>query len=482
MTQFASSSLAPTFKQISDFYGESETQGAQFSANIQKAISDGYNPTLISQILQAGPAQESQLLQGLVNAQGTGLNNLITGAMSAMSKEGAAAVEQARLTQEAVSSKSSAMAAQLGSALAISQALTLKGAQAQVDALIASLGGGSLANVGAIAKQYGIALPTALQSQITAVEQYAAELTKPLPAALTQTVPQTTSAAGQHGAAVVTALANAHPGVTGAAGALATSIAPVLSSSAPASGAAGTAHVTAFTGAIAIGNGAASTAGKALAKSASDSAAQNDSKPAGRALVDGVIAGVGLEQDTLNAAVLKAVKSAIDYAGPLAGGQSVGEDIDNGIAAGINAGSGGINAAAIAVAKNALAAATGPQGINSGSPSRLFADEVGLPIAQGIAAGMLAGAPLVASAATVLARFALGATRAWAPLGVSVDSALGQLGTSANTIDARTSLSISVAGNADRATVALMEQTATQVLTTHVNTLTELFKARAPGR
>jgi len=52
-------------------------------------------------------------------------------------------------------------------------------------------------------------------------------------------------------------------------------------------------------------------AGSESAKAGSDAAAKNDSKPAGKALVDGIIAGVGIEQSMLNSTVLNAVKTAI---------------------------------------------------------------------------------------------------------------------------------------------------------------------------
>ena len=84
VTQFATGQLPATAANIAQFYSESELQGAQFSQNIQTAIKAGYSPALIESILQAGPAQASALLQGLVNAQGTGLQNLINQATGVM--------------------------------------------------------------------------------------------------------------------------------------------------------------------------------------------------------------------------------------------------------------------------------------------------------------------------------------------------------------------------------------------------------------
>lgn len=167
VTQFSSTTLPPTAAAISQFYSESELQGAAFSQNIQAAIKAGYSPTLISSIVQAGPAQASQLLQGLVNAQGTGLQALISQATAAMSKEGAEAVEEARLTEVAVTAHSSTVAAALPTALAISQALTATNAAAQVQAVASSLSGG-LPQLLQIAAEYGIALPNGLAAQVNA--------------------------------------------------------------------------------------------------------------------------------------------------------------------------------------------------------------------------------------------------------------------------------------------------------------------------
>ena len=178
ITNFASATLPPTGKAIAAFYTQQEQEGSTFASNVQKAIAAGYNPQLISQILQAGPAQAGQFLQGLVNAQGSGLNKLVQQANSAIASEGTQAVEEARITQEAVSSKSSGMVSDLSQALAISQALTTANTSKSIDAVIAEYGGG-LPAVERIAKEYGIALPTALQSQLDATAQAAqAQVTK----------------------------------------------------------------------------------------------------------------------------------------------------------------------------------------------------------------------------------------------------------------------------------------------------------------
>ena len=83
--------------------------------------------------------------------------------------------------------------------------------------------------------------------------------------------------------------------------------------------------------------------------------------------------------------VKAAFKTFIDSAG------QIGLDIVAGIAKGISSGAGQIADAAKSAASNAFNAAKALLGISS--PSKLFADSIGMPISQGIAAGIAKGAP-----------------------------------------------------------------------------------------
>jgi len=86
---------------------------------------------------------------------------------------------------------------------------------------------------------------------------------------------------------------------------------------------------------------------------------------------------------------IDAVKAA--FKGFIDSAASIGSDIVDGIARGISSGAGKIADAAKDAANNAFNAAKALLGISS--PSKLFADSVGLPISQGIAAGIAKGAP-----------------------------------------------------------------------------------------
>lgn len=105
------------------------------------------------------------------------------------------------------------------------------------------------------------------------------------------------------------------------------------------------------------------------------------------------------------------IKTFITEIGPdfIAAAKSVGEDIVQGIADGISAGAAWVADAAKDAAQAALDAAKGLLGISS--PSRAFAEQVGLPSAQGIAMGLGAGVPVVAAAGAGAAGAALAGGR-----------------------------------------------------------------------
>lgn len=105
------------------------------------------------------------------------------------------------------------------------------------------------------------------------------------------------------------------------------------------------------------------------------------------------------------------IVSLIQGIGPsvLSAAKEIGQAIIDGIVGGISAGASAIADAAKDAAQSAFDAAKSLLGIHS--PSKLFATQVGLPIAQGLAFGIVSGAPLVASAAGSLAAGAANSAR-----------------------------------------------------------------------
>jgi hypothetical protein len=254
------------------------------------------------------------------------------------------AVEEARLTEEAVTSKSAAFAAALPEALAISQALTTTNAAQQLTALAATYNT-SLPGLPTIAAEYGFAIPTSIIDSTPAVP----------PAA--------------------------------------------------------NAQVQAYLEALAGATAPANTAGANVAGSAKKGFGSLDFSPEGSGALQQYINGL-TDNNTnkgIKAAAIGAVgdaKTAASSAGTTTPSWAgIGGNFTTGMATGMLA-SGPLtilqNAAAQAVGKAKDAANT--KAISS-SPSKLFADEVGTWLTQGIAAGMTDRAALLSLRTTLTRSF-----------------------------------------------------------------------------
>lgn len=168
-----------------------------------------------------------------------------------------------------------------------------------------------------------------------------------------------------------------------------------------------------------------------LAKSAMTSfvgamqAAISGAGAAARGLLNGIISNI----TSLPSRALSIIRSAITgiinaFTSINWGG--IGSNIINGIIGGIGSAVAGLVDSAVNAAKSAFNAAKSALGIHS--PSRLFRDEIGRMIPQGMAAGIEADAGQVADAAGQLAQTGIGACFAdlAAPLGDPLQGALLQ--------------------------------------------------------
>lgn len=99
------------------------------------------------------------------------------------------------------------------------------------------------------------------------------------------------------------------------------------------------------------------------------------------------VASVIAAAQSLASQVIGSIQSAFNAA--MSGLSSIGAAISSGIAGGISGGTGNVTNAAVAVVNAAKTAAT--EAAQIASPSRLFSVKVGLPIAEGIGAGILDG-------------------------------------------------------------------------------------------
>lgn len=151
----------------------------------------------------------------------------------------------------------------------------------------------------------------------------------------------------------------------------------------------------------------------------------------GRAIIDGIKSGLQSALGGLVSAAANAARSALDAAKRALGIRSpsavfadeIGEPIADGLAQGILDGTNTITTAAESLAQQAVAAAQGALAA-IGQPSGVFAERVGKPIAEGLAQGITTGGSAVASAAAALAQQAVGgAQSALAAVGQSLLSA-----------------------------------------------------------
>lgn len=134
---------------------------------------------------------------------------------------------------------------------------------------------------------------------------------------------------------------------------------------------------------------------------AGKAAASQAGTDTGNALDTGTVNGINAGKGSIASAMASLFANSNLGNMAMVMGAQTGADLSAGIASGVIAGAGQVNAAAGGVAAGGVAA--GKAAIKSGSPSQLAADEVGLPIAQGIAAGMVEGIGEVASSASRLA-------------------------------------------------------------------------------
>jgi len=141
--------------------------------------------------------------------------------------------------------------------------------------------------------------------------------------------------------------------------------------------------------------GGAKTAGSKVKESAKSGASGGSLSGQGRSM--GSTYGSGVSGQS--GAAQKAGKALKDMAKSGASGgslRSIGRSLGDGLAAGLRAALGTVKSAANALVAEANRAAKAKAKIHS--PSRLFRDEVGMPIAEGLAAGMQKGTPSIEAA------------------------------------------------------------------------------------
>jgi TP901 family phage tail tape measure protein len=358
---------------ISNFYTSSIDNANKWTDNITKAIALGYDPTVISDLITAGPKQAGSIMEGLVSNFTPELLKITNQGAAYLSVASQNAIQEARMTQIAISSYSEQTAKDLGNAMLIRQQTSTLGTKATVQGIIDTLQI-SKSDVERIAKEYGLILPTAINNDVPAAGTAAADMSDKALLALRGGIGSAAAAGGQ--------TANAY--VDG------------INQTVPVASSAGATLFMALHNGLIGGLPIVSQAGADLAIGASNSAAAHDAKPAGKSLVSGIIQGVQVRQGDLNDATLGSVKNAIENARPFVGGQSLGVALGWGIWQGIYSVQQQITDAITDVIHKAIG--TAKVVLHISSPSKVTAQEIGLPMAQGIAMGIADNAHLIDNA------------------------------------------------------------------------------------
>lgn len=132
-------------------------QATDFTGDLTKAIEAGYDPNLISRIMLAGPEDGAAVLSQLVKNTSAGHVQMVNDAEQTLAGLSGQVVEQMRLTQIAVNSKSDQVTKGYAAAQKITQAQIVLGYQATT-AQIAEQTGLTRVEIERVATDYGITL------------------------------------------------------------------------------------------------------------------------------------------------------------------------------------------------------------------------------------------------------------------------------------------------------------------------------------
>jgi hypothetical protein len=157
-----------TSGEIEKFYTDHLTGAKNFSDNVKKAITAGYDPVLIADILQKGPEQAAPFLETLVSNQDQRFRDMVNASARYLEEFGRQAAEQARLTNMAVTGETDFMTNNLAKAMKISQFIMASGGKASAEAIAEELDIGAL-EVWAIAQKFGINLAAGLNPVLEGV-------------------------------------------------------------------------------------------------------------------------------------------------------------------------------------------------------------------------------------------------------------------------------------------------------------------------
>lgn len=157
-----------TGDKIGFWFASQQVAATKFGENLTTAFALGYDPTFLADLLEAGPAEAGPIIEGIVNDHSATLLWQVNAGVVALQSLSDQAVEMARLTHAATTAESSAMAADLGEAMQITQWIGTLGARATADAIAREMRIG-VDEVNRIAADYGIKLAGSINPVLSIV-------------------------------------------------------------------------------------------------------------------------------------------------------------------------------------------------------------------------------------------------------------------------------------------------------------------------
>lgn len=125
---------------IKKFYEDQLSAAETFAADIQTAINMGLTPDLIGRMLTEGPEKAGPLLEAIVSDTSGGMVDIVNAAEQEISRLSASAVRTAQLTQQAIQAGTPEAAAQLNTAVLLSNAAIKDNGASTIDQLAKSVG------------------------------------------------------------------------------------------------------------------------------------------------------------------------------------------------------------------------------------------------------------------------------------------------------------------------------------------------------
>lgn len=380
-----------TGDQITKFFTDSKTNAIAFAVNLRQAITDGFDPKLISDILTAGPKDAGGILQSVVQNFTPEMGSVIKQSEDMLRTLSSDAAVMAKLTYEATTGDSINMAKDLPTAMAIYQQQMAQGTDATLQSIAAAMGQ-KVRDIRPIADEYGLAIPDAINSPqsknltVSAIDNLGNVIKIHLKSGnKTKELQDAAKALG------VTITGDMAKGILDGRPKVVNTANEFLKLALDETAKAGNHHAKQIGSKIASGIYDATKTGLDEAKPK----VTKDSQALGQSMGDGVTKGIHTAAAGVSTALSRSAINAISNTKTSIGAKSpstktqndLGIPMMDGIILGITTKQGELSQALITACDQAVKNAK--KHLDSKSPSKVTHDQLGVPIIQGITMGVL---------------------------------------------------------------------------------------------